>query len=339
MITLYIEAHKIEEFALFDKEMPHWDKVIKSGINLCINISDNELDEKLKDELDPLSIAYKNSGTMSLPMALGNYIDGVKEDLTQTIDKPNAIFILDVEESSASEIQKKLGMAVFSCNNLPDNLFSKNFYKEYRKNEIVKNGWNGVIQFDKQLSNSLVITDNFFFKNEDRGENRGIKNLIPFLDAFLPDHLEIEYHITIVSPNSKQMSDLWWVKEYGKLVTSAKLLRDYPINLELVLSKSVFHKRWLVSNYVRSETDVGFDFFLASNLEKVSESNYFRYIEIFRDLDNKGTKNFESNMTVFEDLSEQCTIISNDVKSGKNTRNYKLFGCNADKTIKNRLLN
>ena len=28
MITLYIEPNKIEEFALFEEEMPHWNKII-----------------------------------------------------------------------------------------------------------------------------------------------------------------------------------------------------------------------------------------------------------------------------------------------------------------------
>ena len=156
--------------------------------------------------MDPLGIAYQTSGTMSLPIALDKYIKEVKLDLTQVIDKPNGIFILDVEENSASEIQKKLGMAVFSCDHVPDDLFSNNFYDEYKKNQMVKDGWKGIIQFKKQLSNSLVITDNYFFDNEDWGEIRGLKNIIPFLDAFLPDYLEIDYQVTIVSPNSKRKS-------------------------------------------------------------------------------------------------------------------------------------
>lgn len=342
MITLYIETHKIEEFALFEDEMPHWNKIIKSGINLCINISDCELDEKLMDELDPVGIAYKNSGTMSLPIALGNYIEAVKEDLNQTLDKPNGIFILDVEELTANDIQKKLGMAVYSCSNVPELLFSSSYYIDLPKNETIKDGWRGIIQFDKPLSNSLVITDNYFFGNEDNGENRGIKNLIPFMDAYLPDHLEIDYHLTIVSQNiglGKEKSNEWWVKEYGKLVTAVKDLRKYNICIELVLAKSQIHKRRMLSNYVINKADKGFDVFISHQLDKVKEENDFEYLEIFSNLDNRGTKHFQSAIKLNDQLSKHSGNISVYVAANKNQLDQSLFGCNPDKTIKNRLLN
>lgn len=339
MIALYIEPDKIEEFALFDDEIPHWNKVIKSGIDLCINISDNELDEKLSNQLDPIYIAYSSSATMALPIALDTYIQEVKDDLTQTIEKPNGIFILDVDDETANDIQKKLGMAVFSCTNVPDSLFSNSFLIDLNKDETIAGGWKNIVKFKKPLSNSLIITDNYFFGNEDRGENRGIKNLIPFLDAYLPDYLDIEYQVTIVAPNGKEKLNSWWIKEYGKLVAEVKQLRDYPISIELVLAKSIVHKRRLLSNYALNKTDKGFDLFHANDLEKIKEENDFEYLEIFSNIQNKGTKHFQSNINLINQLARHCNSISTCVKSDGNQLEKSLFGCNADKTIKNRLLN
>ena len=339
MITLYIEPNKIEEFALFEEEMPHWNKIIKSGIHLCLNISDEELDAKITDELDPLYIAYNSSGTMKLPVALGGYIEQVKKDLSQTIEKPNGIFVLDIDNDAAIDVQNKMGMAVFSSANVPEDLFSKTFFIELDKNAEIKDGWKGIIHFNKPLSNSLVICDNYFFTNEDNGLNRGLSNLVPFINAYLPDQLEIEYHITVVAPNSKEKSNDWWIKEYGKLVLAIKQLREYPINIELVLAKSEIHKRRIVSNYVVNKSDKGFDVFYSNNLEKVKEENDFEYLEIFSNLDNSGTKHFQSAIKLIDQISKHCNGIAGYVAVNKNQIDRSLFGCNGDKTIKNRLLN
>ena len=60
MITLYIEPNKIEEFALFEEEMPHWNKIIKSGIHLCLNISYQLV------ELQPAPSTPKKAASSSL---------------------------------------------------------------------------------------------------------------------------------------------------------------------------------------------------------------------------------------------------------------------------------
>lgn len=339
MTALYIEPNKIEEFALFEDEMPHWNKIIKSGIDLCLNISDEDLETKMIDEFDPLYVAYNSSGTMKLPIALDGYIQQIKDDLNRTIEKPNGVFILDIENEDALDIQNRMGIAVYSLENIPEDLFSNAFLLELDKNDKINDGWKGIIQFKKPLSNSIVITDNYFFENEDGGTNRGLCNIPQFLDAFLPDNLEIEYHVTIVSPNSKNKSNEWWVKEYGKLVAVISKLREYSINIELVLAKSPIHKRRMVSNYSLHKTDKGFDIFFANNLEKVREENEFEHLEVFSNLNNSGTKHFQSGKKLMDQLSKHCKGVAEYVAANKNGLDRSLFGCNGDKTIKNRLLN
>ncbi|GAA4890391.1 hypothetical protein GCM10023311_13240 [Flaviramulus aquimarinus] len=342
MISLYIEPNKIEEFALFDEEMPHWNKIIKSGIEININISQDDLDERLIDDFDPISIAYSSSATMQLPKAKEVFIQEIKKDLDKTIENPRAIYVLDIKEETAEKKQKKLGMAIYATSKVPDTVFSKSYFREVSKNEIIQDGWEKIIEFEKPLSNSLVIADNYYFSNETGNLNRGLTNLIPFLAAYLPLELEIEYQITIVAQNireNRHKPNDWWIKEYGKLVTAVNLLRNYTINIELVLAKSEIHKRRILSNYTISKADKGFDLFYSNQLEKIKEENDFEYLEIFSNLDNTGTKHYESVNNIMSQLVKHCSQISTYVSVKNNQLDRSLFGCNPDKTIKNRLLN
>lgn len=337
MTTLYIEPEKIEEFALFEEEMPHWNKIIKSGIDICINISDEELDTKISDEYDPLYIAYNSSATMELPVALDEYIQQVKGDLEQIIDKPRSIFVLDIDEQEANKLQEDLGAAIYSVNNIPDKILDFSYYVDLEKNEKFQSNWKDIITFNKALSNSLVITDNYYFSNEDNGINRGFSNLINFLDAYLPDTLDVEYQIAIFA-NDYSKPESWWIKEYGKLVTEIRRLRTYSIHLELVLTETI-HRRRLISNYVFGKTDQGYDLFHARDIDTIKQDNDFEHSEVFSNLNNLGTKHFQSASITLDKLEQKCQEVIEYVKVSGNTAQRMLFGCNKDKTIKNRLLN
>jgi hypothetical protein len=339
MTALYIEPDKIEEFVLFEEDFPHWNNIIKSGISLCLNISEEKLGAKILDESDPLYIAYNSSGTMELPVPLDNYIQAVKNDLSKTIESPNGIFILDIDNDSALDIQNKFGMAVYSLENVPHDLFSNTFFTELDKGSIVQNGWKGIISFKRPLSNSLIITDNFLFANEDNHTNRGLSNIVPLLDAYLPNDIEIEYQITVIAQNIRENSNEWWAKKFGKLASEIKLLRDYPINIELVLAKSEIHKRRIISNYGIIKADKGFSVFFSNKLDKVKEDNDFEHVEIFSNLDNTGTKHFQSALKLLTQLTDHCKGVSEYVAVKKNTVDRSIYGCDKNKTIKNRLLN
>lgn len=339
MSVLYIEPDKIEEFALFDEDMPHWNKIIKSGIEICVNLSESELDEKISNEIDPLYVAFNSSATMKLPVAMNKFIENLKENLDDVKDKPQGIFVLNINSDDAYKARKSYGVAVYSTENTPDNLFSQNYFIEVQKNSKINNSWKGLFKIDRPLSNSLVLCDNYFFANDDSGLNRGLSNLINFIDAFLPDELEIDYHVTIVAPNSKSKPKEWWDREYGKALMQIKKLRTYTIHLELVLAKSEIHPRKVISNYSVSKTDKGFGVFHSKNIDTIKDDNDFEYLEIFSNIDNLGTKHFQSANDLLMKLIKHCNGISEYVKTNSNSIDRSIYGCNKDKTIKNRLLN
>ena len=337
MTALYSEQDILDEIVLFPEDFPHWNKILKSGLHICINIKDADLDTKLTDPEDPIFLAYTASATMEVPIALDTYITDVKSDLTQTVEKPRSIFLLDIDDAIANKMREELGAAIYSVHNLPEKIFDFSFYRDLEKDENIPSNWKGIITFNKALSNSLVITDNYYFSNEDNGINRGFSNLINFLDAYLPDTLAVEYQIAIIA-NDYDKSEAWWIKEYGKLVTEIRKLRPFSIHLELILTDTI-HRRRLISNYVFGKMDQGYDLFHARNTETVKLDNDFEHSEIFSNLDNLGTKHFQSATLTLDKLEKKCVAVAAYVKVSGNTAQRMLFGCNKDKTIKNRLLN
>jgi len=337
MIVLYSEIDIVDQVLFFKDDLPHWNSVIQSGIHLCLNLTDKELDTKFTDPEDPVFLAYSQSATMLLPVALKNDIEKIKDDLSLTAEYPQSIFLLEISKEAALNTRKNYGSATYSVNEYPENILSFSHYVELEKDNTIHLGWGGIIDFEKPISNSLVITDNYLFTNQDKGANRGFSNLVNFVDAFIPDELSIDYHITIFAEDCDRTND-WWVKEFGKLVALIKPLRGYDIKLELVLTKSI-HKRTLISNYVVGKTDQGYDVFHATEVERIKLDNDFDHNEIFSNIDNTGTKYYQSAINTLEKLEKIGDSVCAYVQANNNAAGRRLFGCNPDKTIKNRLLN
>ena len=94
-----------------------------------------------------------------------------------------------------------------------------------------------------------------------------------------------------------------------------------------------------MSNYVYGKTDQGYDIFHAKNTDIVKLDNEFGHYEIFSDLDNSGTKYFQSATKTITKLEHIGNSISQYVQGNANDAGRRLFGSNQDKSIKNRLLN
>ncbi|ARV12019.1 hypothetical protein BTO09_06510 [Gilvibacter sp. SZ-19] len=337
MTTIYSEQQLLDEIAIFPEDYPQWNKILKSGLNICINISDDDLDEKLINPEDPIFLAHQASASMPLPVALESFIADIKADLTRTLEKPRSIFLLDIDEAVALNARQDLGMAIYSVNNLPEKILDFSYSVDLDKNQNIQNNWKGIITFEKALSNSLIVTDNFYFSNEDDGINRGFSNLFNFLDAYLPDSLAVEYQIAVFA-NDYNKPEEWWIKAYGQLLAKIRGLRPYDIHLELILAQTI-HRRRLISNYVIGKMDHGYDLFHARKVDVVNLDNEFEHYEVFSNLDNLGTKYFQAASNTLGKLETKCATLSAFVKANGNTAERMLFGCNKDKTIKNRLLN
>jgi len=338
MFVLYTEKNALDDILFYEEEKyPNWKKILTKNIDICVNISDDDLEKELADSESPLFFFLNAHAGAKQPIALANYFPTLIEEPSEVLNHPRSAFILDISEDEALQAQKEFGMAVFSSENIDDTFFKGGFFKELNKNNKVDGGWQALIDFELPFSNALVISDEYLFQNDEKGNNLGLSNLPNMLDAFLPKYLGVVFHLTIIAADAGKSKD-WWAKRFGSLKAEIIRLRDYNINIELVLAKTI-HKRRAISNYLNSWTDKGFSVFKDYDKNKVRDDNDIHIYRIFNNLEDFGDSHYSSSQKGLDELKKICSSVSDFVNSGNTASNRMIFGdCNADKTIKNRLL-
>ncbi len=338
MFNLYCEREIFEDICLFD-DYPNWKKIIANQTQVLLNMSDDELDEELLNPDSPIFLFQEANAAAVVPKALGAQFQALKDNISDVLNHPRDAFIFDIGPEEAKSIANDFGSAVFSSKNLNDTFFSGGFFKELKHNQLIPGGWKSLISFDLPVSNSLIISDDYFFENEDNGINCGISNLLCLIDAFLPDNIKVDYHITVVAPKGNKHNREWWIKKFGALNVKVKKLRPYTINFEMVFAATT-HKRRIISNYINGWTDKGFSIFKGDNPEKVRGVNDIHIYRVFDNIHIRGDNHFISASNGIAQIKHHCDNAIQYIKSQGNTEHAMIFGdCSKDKSIKNRLLN
>ena len=231
------------------------------------------------------------------------------------VDQKKPIFLTleNLHESDDSPRCLILNSGIKSSNKVSLNIpFSTEFDYElsgcYEKNFNQNNSYTGnwrtmfthnINEKDQKFllpqSNSLILNDSFLFNRVIRGSNMGYHNLINCLKVLLPKECSDEFHILIItalnnwSPSAAK-------KNFEQILTSIEQDFKYPILFELVIwepSRSLNHKRILVSNYYIATADYGFDIF---NLEdKAIGNNDIIVRRIFHDVKQPGDSPYEQS--------------------------------------------
>lgn len=337
MFRLYTEKESYENICFWEEEKyPNWKKIISKNTDVCINISDDDLDIELENPESPIYLFLQSSASAKNPIALKSHFANLKEDISEILSEPRSVFILDIETEEAKKIQEEYGIAVFSKIDIDDHFLIGGFSKELIAGQIIEGGWKNLIDFDFPVSNALIISDNFLFKNEEAGKNLGLGNLPQLLDIFLPKKLTIDYHITIIIEDANKTKK-WWERTVGNLKAEVIRLRDYPINFEIILTKTV-HKRRIISNYLNGWTDKGFSIFKNSDINIVRGENDVNLNRIFNNIDDNGDTHYMKSENGINQLKKICDNVSEYIQNNGQSPNRMIFGdCNQDKTVKNRL--
>jgi len=127
-------------------------------------------------------------------------------------------------------------------------LFVENSYN-YNFNNTFKN-FDFLHKYHKHPHNSMIITDDYFFKNSQNIEDLR-ENFRKILSKILPKEQIIEYHLTIITANKTFNDDE--LKESIGLI-----FQNYPYDLKLEILAHNFHKRILLTNYYYLTSDKGF---------------------------------------------------------------------------------
>jgi hypothetical protein len=316
---------------------------------IFLNLTDDEL---IAEEIQG-SVIFEfikaNGGRITY--ALKEFFDTIYEDNRVIANKPRSAFFLNYSKIEAEAIQTAFGVIVYGNEGIDDNILKRAFFKELNKGAVFENetskGWQNLVNFPLPPSNAMVITDEYLFTNEENGFVVGIPNAIHLVNAFLPQNLNIPYHLTIISNDHPEHSKPPKTKEWcEKIVNELKIgisaLRSYPILLEIVFTKTI-HKRKLILNYVNATCDKGFAVFNVSDGKTVRNDNDFRCDRVFtRAEPTEGDTDYQSAEIVLFQLKKKFQSVQEFIKNSKVKEivNNRILGdCQADKSIINRLLN
>jgi hypothetical protein len=341
MFTIYSEKEIFENITIYDDKYPNWHKILCGHSQICLNLTDKELE----DEEIPGTVIFEfiNALGGKRPIALKDYFNNIYEDNSLIIDKPRSVFFLNYPKTITDTLQKDIGVIVQSSDEIDDNILYGTFYRELPKDFVVENGtnigWKELLNFPLTPSNSIVISDDYLFKNEEFGKNVGICNLIALLDSILPETINVEYQILIITQDHNK-SQKWCEKFAGDLKATLVRLRKYKISVEIVFSESI-HKRKVILNYLSLICDKGFAVFRVNDLKTVRSENDFRIEKFFNRMAlNEGDSEYKSSEINLIQIKKICESTKQFINNSKSDINKRILGdCKKDKSINNRLLN
>lgn len=347
MFTVYAEKDIFENIVVFNDRTPNWYDIFCNHSEVCLNMTDEELQAE-EMEGTPIFEFIKATGGRGV-IALKEYFDSIYDDNSIIAAKPRSAFFLSYSAADAELIQNSYGVIVQSAESINDDILTGSYKRKLLKDEEIQEGttigWKSLLKFTFPPSNAVVISDNYLLQSTERiGGNyvaSGKSNLLWMLDAILPVTLSIPYHVTIISEDNNQ-NEAWRNRVAGQLNTEINNLRGYEINVEVVFIKSeMLHERLLLMNYVNSSCEHGFYVFKAKDGKTVHVVNKLQINSYFSALNNsQGESEYQIANKDLSLLKNVCNELAAHIHGGAPVyRGAILGGCNANKSLKNRLIN
>lgn len=347
MFTIYSEKDIFENIVVFNDQTPHWYSIFCNHSEICLNMTDAELAIEEMQGTPIFEFIMANGGRS--PIALKEFFDTIYEDNKVIADKPRSVFFLNYSKAEANTLQSSYGVVVQGNGDVEDSILKGSFFKDLPKDSVFENqttkGWQNIVRFSLPPSNAMVITDDYLFSNEENGQLVGKTNVLQLVDAFLPPNLSIPYHLTILSNDNPEVgkpprSKEWCERLAGELKASIIILRPYPIVFEIVFTQTL-HKRKLILNYINATCDKGFAVFKVNDGKTVRSDNDFRCDKVFNRVEpHEGDTDYKAAEAILFQLKAKCQSVRQFIANSGATVNNRILGdCNADKSLKNRLIN
>ena len=314
---VYADREIFETILLDSNIYKNWNNILKYHSDVYINMSQNDYDLDISDPENSILFQYLKESGGKEPTPDEVFFNDFKIDDTVVVNKPLSTYFLDLDDSQILKLKEKFGL-LFHNYKIDDQVLSQKFQKNCTKNEIFNHdslvGWESFIPSPKYFFNSLILTDPYLFSNDTMiggtPVNIGIKNIIAFLDLVLPHKLQIEFHLLIISSESKAgFTESKAQGIYDELSIAINLIRSYSIKLELVFTPDVIHRRNAFTNYYTFICDKGFKLFSVADLSKILDDNKFQSLGIF-EINNPtdGDSNFKE---LIEELPKAKAGINN----------------------------
>ena len=303
-----------------------------------------ELDEPLAEiKEDLLNV---DSALFQYTMANGGKLphtkDAVVNQLENTTVYPYTTILLPEEELSPISSTGTLGVA---SEELPMNPYKiRKYFKKFIKNEevIVKSskGWEALLRNRISTINSALMIDPYLFHLDKQVESTTDQtldalvenNLKELFDQLLPRTCAVPFHLLIATKRGVLDAEyhLYYSANYyetifERLVDVISSLRDYPIEVELMVPNNLNHSRKLITNYYTITCDKGFKLF---DGHRAIASNDFRMEPHFLTTDEEyGDIQFMEVIKIMEEFSGYYKHMKQnlDAFGWKNNERYLYF--------------
>lgn len=342
-MVIYIGRDALESIIIFDDEYPNLHQIFKSHAILCVDLSNEELDDILSNEESDIATFCLMNDIQTV--ALKDYFSSLQEDKFTISEKPRAMFFFDVSEEEAKSLSAKYGVIVQSEKNINDKILQLSFRRNLDKGQLVSgtsnNGWRNLLTIHKlPPMNSLIISDNYLFQNEVNGKLIGFENLKMILDSILPLNLEVTFHLLVIAPMPQKISPEKADQLNGMLKTYLRQIRNYDFQLEVVFNNTI-HPRKIISNYFVIVCDKGFQLFHPDKTSMVFDDNEVSITSILHDTRNiSGDTLLAVSSKDIEKIRKSCKTLRDQIQVGIKDPTKKIIGdTNKDKSIRNRLIN
>ena len=268
-----------------------------------------------------------------------NYISKQIDALSAVADTKNlcATYFLDRNTSECNDIERKYGVIVLNNSNINNRRFvfkGDGFSLDKKKHYELR-----YLSFKEKLShpcNSMIIIDPYLLIDREKDTESGnVKypgienNLESLLDAILPSHLSVDFHLTIISC-LKEINEI--KKVYERVKKCLKRIRkELHVKLNLVYTstghrKSIesFHSRHVFSNTFTIDSEDGLDLFNNDGfLTKNNPSISIVFPRLFGDTRQDMTKCYNWIASVKKHVADFPEFVYGNY-DGKNNRLFDL---------------
>lgn len=340
-VKVYLSKDVLEYIAVSEQEFPNLNKIFRESAVFILDMSDDELDESLENTESDFAVfcnAY-NIKTIANKSIL-TFLMANKDEM---VKRCRSIFFLDINEADAERMQKEYGLLVISINQIDDNIFNKHFWR-HRFNVGDSFSGDAVSEWKEILrdvpwlpTNSLIITDDYLFTKSGVSLDECIENVKGLLDAIIPNFLDVDYHVLIVTTHP-DCEDVKINQAVGNIKSYINGRRGFDVNVECVFYHAL-HQRKVITNYNVMVCDKGFVNF-SNRKHKVTDTNPTYACSVFQNIvDSIGDTEYGIATADMEDLHKIASEVKAMINGGvKDTKKRILGDCQKDKSINNRLL-
>jgi hypothetical protein len=341
MMQIFTDIQPFETVVLYPEKYPNWFKLFSEHCKVFINMTKD--DYELEKLTNPVLEEFIKLNTGREPTPLKYHFDNVYADSGAVISTPRAVYFLDISKNAAEEIQKNYGILIQSTEAIDDGVLRNTYYRNLPINKTCsengKTGWHYLLASQLPPLNTIVISDNFLFANEDG--KRGFRNIVQLFQAVLPDALSTDFNILLIAQEHKNKDSAWCNKLTGDIKTALNNLhKPYNIIFEIVFVETM-HKRIAISNYFTITPDKGFAIFKSDDLTTVHEDTEIQIDRVFHRISkSEGDTEYFNAEYSLDAIKKICVSVAQYISNRPNDKNYRILGdCNTDKSLKNRLIN